>query len=113
MADDFEKFDAWLAERELPPNLKSEMDYYMNEVDRDYTLTLREAIDDWEARHEAEPKAGWLNRQDIRFIREGYIACGIAKPLDRLEDWQVTLSRKDRTWFTMNGVAYEYAPNES
>lgn len=115
MVDDLARFAEWLAERELPPHLKSEMDYYMHEVERDYTLTLAEAVDDWVDRHATDPKAGWLNRQDLTFLRDGWVECGVAKPLDRHDDSLRVAGgtpKSQRKWFTHKGVAYEYSPNE-
>lgn len=106
-----DKFERWIDERELPPNLASEMQYYLHEVEREYTLTLAEGVHDWYDRHETDPKAGWLNKQDVRFIREGFVATGIAQRLDRLEPWQCTRPKSERLWFTMDGVEYEYDPD--
>lgn len=104
------RFNDWLQSRDLPDNLKSEMSYYLNEVEREYTMTLGEAVFDWLDRHEADPKAGWLTPADRRFIRQGLVATGVAQRLDRYEEWQVTLPKSQRLWFTLDKVQYEYDP---
>ncbi|MAO20295.1 MAG: hypothetical protein CMJ25_06035 [Phycisphaerae bacterium] len=106
-----DKFESWIESQKLPPNLQHEMDYYLHEIEREYTITLAEGVWDWIGRHEADKKAGWLNRQDLRFLREGLIEAGVAQRVDRLEPWQCTLSPTERTWFKFDRVAYEYDPD--
>jgi len=114
---DLETFSSWLERNELPDNLKSEMVYYRFEVEHEEPVTLSEGVWEWITRHELEPKAGWLHREDLDFIRRGLIESGVAKPVSRRHnDMSMRIlggtPRHKRIWFTRRRIAYEYAPNE-
>jgi hypothetical protein len=99
--DSYEKFDRWLESNEMPPHLASEMQYYLHEIERDYTMTLREGIMDWYDRDSFE--RGWLKQKDRRYIREGLVASGIAVPMQPDHEFS-SMTKKERLWFQMDGI---------
>ncbi|MEC7290452.1 MAG: hypothetical protein VXW22_10225 [Pseudomonadota bacterium] len=109
--DDIERLEAWLDGKKLPPNLDEECESYRFNVDRDYDISLAEAVDELLDRHEYDASAGWLNRRDLTFIRTGLIETGIAKPIDKATAHLVSRSITERTWFTLKGIKYEYYPD--
>jgi len=111
-----ERLTHWVSAHNMPKLLQSEIDAYMNGVDRDYEMSIGMAIDDLLDRHEDDPKAGLLDRASLRFIRQGMIETGIVQDLDRpaaVESRALGGSPASLNyWFTQDGVRYEYDPTE-
>jgi len=122
MTDNFEETERlfidrlgpWALAHNMPDRLMSEIDSYMNDVDREYEIPLGLALFDYLDRHDDDPKAGWLDRESLRFIRQGMIETGIVQDLDRpaaaesraLGGSPASLAH----WFTQHGIRYEFDP---
>lgn len=103
--------DKWLIGKKLPSHLQSEMNWYLYEVDwSESTPTLGEGLWEWLDRHEDDPKAGWLRRADLNFIRQALIETGIAVAFDPATEhpWQYSQTPAERTWFRKDGKRYEF-----
>ena len=109
-----DRLGPWAQSHDMPDSLMSEIDSYMHDVEREYEIPLGLALFDYLDRHDDDPKAGWLDRASLRFIRQGMIETGIVQDLDRpaaaesraLGGSPVSLTH----WFTQNGTRYEFDP---
>lgn len=93
----------------LTPYLEAEAAYWMNEVEREYDVTLGEFLDEWHNRHEEDTKAGWLDQKSLRVIRLAFIKAGIAIPTD---DPRYRMSFGFHTWFRIDGKSYYFDPED-
>ncbi|KIC42255.1 hypothetical protein RA27_02405 [Ruegeria sp. ANG-R] len=99
---------------DLPPHLADEYGHYLSVEDREYEPSLGDFLAQWIARHEDDPKAGWLDRQSLRFIRKALISARIAIPTSELDAAYIERWRSDgksNVWFRQDGTAYEFEPD--
>jgi hypothetical protein len=99
----------------LTEHLEAEASYYRFEVERDYSVSLGEFLDEWHDRHLQDPSAGWLDRKSLEVVRRAYIDARIAISSEELDGFyferQSTGGKGSTIWFRRKGVAYEYEPS--
>lgn len=115
---DIKRVDKWLVGKSLPPHLKNEFDYYLNDIEWDdgEQPTVGEALCEWMDRHEYDKSAGWLDRPSWLFCRRAMVETGIAKAVHVINEHYVEVLVNGKpgnaVWFRYAGATYEYRPEE-